>query len=81
VIDVYEMADQIVQQLAPHSTQIRNAISDLDLKAKLQVVIHFSTHDEVPTPAIGFSNEVLAFLTEVNANIDIDTYILPGSEA
>lgn len=27
---------------------------------------------------LGFSNHLLAFLAEVNASIDIDTYILPN---
>lgn len=27
---------------------------------------------------LGFSNHLLAFLVEVNASIDIDTYILPN---
>lgn len=52
----------------------------LDLYAVLEVVLYISTDDAVSTPAIGFSNRVLAFLADVNASIDIDTYILPYEE-
>lgn len=77
-IDVYELADQIVSKLEAHTDQIKDAISALDLYAVLEAVLYFSTDDEVSTPAIGFSNRVLAFLVDVNASIDIDTYILPN---
>ena len=77
-IDVYELADQIVSKLEGNAAQIKDAIAALDLYAVLEVVLYFSTDDGVSTPAIGFSNRVLAFLAKVNASIDIDTYILPN---
>jgi|LakMenE18May11ns_1017448.scaffolds.fasta_scaffold9144121_1 hypothetical protein len=77
-IDVYELADQVVSKLETHAAHIKDAIAALDLYAVLEVVLYFSTDDEVSTPAIGFSNRVLAFLADVNASIDIDTYILPN---
>ncbi len=77
-IDVYELADQIVSKLEGNAAQIKDAIAALDLYAVLEVVLYFSTDDSVSTPAIGFSNRVLAFLAKVNASIDIDTYILPN---
>jgi hypothetical protein len=77
-IDVYELADQIVSKLEGNAAQIKDAIAALDLYAVLEVVLYFSTDDEVSTPAIGFSHRVLAFLADVNASIDIDTYILPN---
>jgi len=77
-IDVYELADQVVTQLERNAPQIKDAIAALDLYAVLEVVLYFSTDDDVSTPAVGFSNRVLAFLAYVNASIDIDTYILPN---
>lgn len=79
-IDVYELADQIVSKLEGNAAQIKDAIAALDLYAVLEVVLYFSTDDSVSTPAIGFSNRVLAFLADVNASIDIDTYILPNGD-
>lgn len=80
-IDVYELADQIVSKLEGNAVQIKDAIAVFDLYAVLEVVLYFSTDDEVSTPAIGFSNRVLAFLADVNASIDIDTYILPNEDS
>ncbi|XZE33540.1 DUF4279 domain-containing protein [Pirellulaceae bacterium SH501] len=77
-IDVYELADQIVSKLEGNAVQIKDAIAALDLYAVLEVVLYFSTDEGVSTPAIGFSNRVLAFLAKVNASIDIDTYMLPN---
>lgn len=77
-IDVYELADQIVSRLEANALQIKDAIAALDLYAVLEVVLYFSTDDDVSTPAIGFSNRVLAFLAKVNASIDIDSYMLPN---
>jgi hypothetical protein len=76
-IDVYELADQIVSRIEGQAPKIKEAIAELNLYAVLAVVLYFSTDDEVSTPAIGFSNRVLAFLADVNASIDIDTYKLP----
>ncbi|MCU0713326.1 MAG: DUF4279 domain-containing protein [Pirellula sp.] len=77
-IDICELADQIVSKLEGNALQIKDAIAEFDLYAVLEVVLYFSTDDGVSTPAIGFSNRVLAFLAKVNASIDIDTYILPN---
>jgi hypothetical protein len=79
-IDVYELSEKIVIQLEPFAARIKDAISELDLYAVLEVVLYFSTDDEVSTPAIGFSKRVLTFLATINASIDIDTYILPNTE-
>ncbi|WP_430453830.1 DUF4279 domain-containing protein [Rhodopirellula europaea] len=75
VIDIYEMADSIVADLEPHHGDIVSAIREFKLDAMLQVVIRFSTDDEISTPAIGFSRKALSFVDLVSATIDIDTYI------
>lgn len=80
-IDVYELADQVIDLVEGKTNEIRKAIQELELYAILQVEIHFSTEDDVSTPAIGFSSRVLDFLTNVGATIDIDTYILPTNDA
>ena len=76
-IDVYELVDHVVTQVAGKQDEIRQAIRELELYAVLEVVIHFSTDDNISTPAIGFSTSVIEFLNYVGATIDIDTYILP----
>ncbi len=79
-IDVYELAEKVVDQLESKAIEVRNAVQELELHAVLQVVIHFSTDDNISTPAIGFSSRVLEFLATVGATIDIDTYILPPED-
>ena len=79
-VDVYELADQIIDQIGGKADEFRQVIEELGLHAVLEVVIHFSTDDNVSTPAIGFSSRVLNFLADVGATIDIDTYILPPDD-
>lgn len=79
-IDVYQLADDLVSKLEGNAVQIIEAIEELGLYAVLEVVLYFSTDDRVSTPAIGFSSRVLAFLANVGATIDIDTYLLPEGE-
>lgn len=77
-IDIYELAESVVNQLKPKKEELKKTIQGLKLKAVLQTVICFSTDDAVSTPAIGFSNDVVAFLAEIGASIDIDTCISPN---
>ena len=78
VIDIYELADSVIIDLEPHVLDIANAIDEFKLEAVLEVVIRFSTDDEISTPAIGFSRRTLSFIEQTNATIDIDTYIESG---
>jgi hypothetical protein len=74
VIDVYEMASAVVGALKPHAVRIVEAKRAHRLEAVLQVVLTIAPDDAVSTPAIGFDAEVIAFLYEVGASIDVDTY-------
>lgn len=73
-VDVYELASQITANLRPHAGAIRQAVQDLGLSATLQVVLYINWIDETPTPAIGFHRDVVQFLADVGATVDIDTY-------
>ena len=74
-IDIYELADSVIVDLEPHVLHIARVIDEFKLDAVLEVVIRFSTDDEISTPAIGFSRRTLSFIEQTNATIDIDTYI------
>jgi len=74
VVDVYELASQLVSRLAPVAERVQQLISDLDLSAVLQVVLRITMDDTKSTPAIGFDREVIRFLGTVGASIDVDTY-------
>jgi len=75
VIDIYEIVDSVIVDLDPYRQEIVNAIEALNLTAVLQVVIRFSTDEEISTPAIGLSRQAVSFSNAVGATIDIDTYI------
>ncbi len=74
VVDVYTMSSQLVSRLAPLSEQIKQLMTDLNLSAVLQVVLHITMDDAKSTPAIGFDAETIRFLSSVGAFIDVDTY-------
>lgn len=73
-IDVYQMTSDLVNELKPHIEKIIKAKQDLVLEAVLEVVLTISSDEQFPTPAIGFDRDVISFLSDVGATIDIDTY-------
>jgi hypothetical protein len=73
-VDVYEMASEIVKQLQPRKELIMDATRKFGVFSKLQVVMSISVEEDASTPAIGFDVEIMQFLGEIGAFIDIDTY-------
>jgi hypothetical protein len=74
VIDVYEMAENLVQRLRSYEAKIVEALGKFDITAELQVVLWIDQDESKSMPAIGFEREVLRFLNALDATIDIDTY-------
>jgi len=74
VIDVYEMSNSLLEQLAPYESKIVEAVRSFRLFAVLQVVLWIDQDEAASMPAIGFERPVLDFLTAISATIDIDTY-------
>jgi len=74
VIDVYKLSSSLVAALQPHTHNIREAIRKHKLEAVLEVVLTITPNDSVSTPAVGFDSNVIAFLNEVGASIDVDIY-------
>ena len=73
-IDVYEMSAKLIAVLQPKTREISDAIKKHSLMAELQVVLWISMDEEISTPAIGFDQNTIEFLSKVGATIDIDTY-------
>lgn len=73
-IDVYEMSSKLITVLQPKTSAIAEAIKKHGLMAELQVVLWISMDEEISTPAIGFDQNTIEFLSNVGATIDIDTY-------
>ncbi len=74
IIDVYQMADEVVARLSPQVKELAAFIKSHELAASLNVVLTISLDDQLSTPIIGFTGPVLRFLAEVGATIDVDTY-------
>jgi hypothetical protein len=74
VIDVFEMSSSIVKKLLPKKELIIKAKAHFGVSPRLEVVLFISTNELHSTPAIGFDADVVAFLGEIGAYIDIDTY-------
>ena len=72
--DIYELSESVYRQLKDYKKQIASAVKVHSVEATFQVVLYFPVSDDISTPAIGFSKEVVAFIAEVGASIDIDTY-------
>ena len=75
ILDVYELASELIAHLAPHTAEIVAIKDRFDLRAVLQVVLTISTDEEHSTPALGFDTDVIAFVNTVGATIDVDTYL------
>jgi hypothetical protein len=73
-IDVFSMAESIVDTLMPIKDKLKEVIATYNLVPRLEVVLWFSTNEEHSTPAIGFEPSTVNFLGEIGAFIDIDTY-------
>lgn len=73
-IEVFAMADTIINELKPKKQLIIQAMKKYDLVARLEVVLWFSMNEEHSTPAIGFEPNTIQFLSDVGAFIDVDTY-------
>lgn len=74
IIDIYDLSERVVEILLPHRDAFVEAIRRYDAKAVFQIVLYFPVSGEIPTPAFGFSEKVVAFVAAVGGSIDIDSY-------
>lgn len=74
IIDIREMSARVVGELEPYAAAIREAVSRHDLTPVLKVVLTVAPESTAAIPQIGFTPEVVSFLGEVGASIDVDLY-------
>jgi len=74
VLDIYDLAEKVVDQLEPYTQQFIDAVMNHNAESTFQVVFEFPVSDEVSTPALGFSKRVIHFVAATHASIDIDSY-------
>jgi hypothetical protein len=74
VLDIYTLADNVVDALMPYASRFADVVRRYKIEARLQVVFDFPISDDVSTPIMGFSNRVIQFLADTGASIDMDSY-------
>jgi hypothetical protein len=74
VLDIYALAEKVVEQLEPYTLQFAEAITKHTAEATFQVVFEFPVSEEVSTPILGFSARVIRFVAATGASIDMDSY-------
>ncbi len=74
VPDVIALADEVVRALEPYTADLRKIVEKHDVQARLEVVLVVDKRGDLSTPAIGFSTRAVAFLAQIQAFIDVDTY-------
>jgi hypothetical protein len=78
VVDVYELGEAVLRPLLLRAEAIRSVAKAHDASVTLQVVLTISMDERLSTPAVGFSESIVAFLASVGASIDVDTYRAAG---
>ncbi len=74
IVDIYKMSSSLIKTIKPYTEKIIEAKQKFNLESYLQVVLWITTDESKSTPIIGFETDVIDFLHEVQASIDIDTY-------
>ena len=74
VVDVYEIAEPLIRQLQPKAKAIRALVDELQLRALLQVVLWITTDESKSTPAVGFDEKTIQFLSKARGSVDVDIY-------
>lgn len=77
VIDIYKMSSNLISKLKPLEKRIIEIVGKYKLKTALQVNIDFAPHkmfdwENIDAAEIGFEPEVIRFLSNVGASIDVD---------
>jgi hypothetical protein len=76
VIDLQDQLDLILREVQAQTDALNELANERNFNVELACVIYVS--DE--TPVIHFDAEVVELLAELNAEIDIDLYVLPSEE-
>lgn len=75
-IDVPRQVRFIFEQLQPYTSKLKDVCARFRLDVELTCVVYI----EGDRPAIHFDSDVVRWLAELNAEIDVDLYVLPDPE-
>ncbi len=74
IVDIYKLSSTLIEKIKPLKDKINLAKKQFNLESYLEVVLRISTDESISTPSVGFDSDVIEFLHEVGASIDIDIY-------
>lgn len=71
---VIALADEVVRAMEPCSADLGKIVEADEVRTRLEVVLVVDKRGDLSTTAIGFSTRAVAFLEQIQAYIDVDTY-------
>ncbi len=74
ILDIMELADRLIQKLTPVTGLIQSVTDKYELTSELSIEMWITGDDEQSTPIAGLDSRVIAFMSDVGASLDIDTY-------
>ena len=75
-IDLIKQVHSLLDHLRPHTAKLKKICVQLNLEATLSCVLYVEGDDR---PAIHFAPDLVKWLAELHADIDIDLYYLPAN--
>ncbi len=73
-IDLPEEVEKVVKILKPYKTRLLEVIRKYKCEVSLGCVLYIERGD---IPIVHFPRDIVEFISELNANIDIDIYLNP----
>lgn len=67
---INDQAHDLIESIRPKKKQL------IDLSKKAEITIYCSVYTSLGRPEIYFGKDIIKFLSEINAAIDVDSYIL-----
>ncbi len=77
-IDMIKQIRSIFGRLQPHTSKLKEMCARLKVDARVCCVMHIEGDDR---PAIYFDRDIVKWLAELGADIDIDLYVVPSERA
>ena len=74
-VNIFQMTNELVEQLESREEQILALIERLNLVPKLRIALVLSADKAAPAPQIGLDTRVLRFLAKVGAFVDVETTV------
>ncbi len=75
-LNLFQLANELVDQLEPREEQILALIERFNLVPKLRMVLVLSESDDALAPQVGVDTRVLRFLSKISAFVEMDMSVV-----